>query len=102
MCIRDSTYATKLKLCFGTMLAYIDNLISKPSEVKFRRINMQNLNFRERVGDMMGPIAMFEEVGFIQESGGFLQLVRYDYDHLMALKECLQYELYVLELPSKK
>ena len=43
-----------------------------PAEEKFRRINLSNENFQNKVGKWMGGIGILEECGFEEENGFLL------------------------------
>ncbi|KAK3102614.1 hypothetical protein FSP39_012651 [Pinctada imbricata] len=54
----------KVKVCVDTLSKYLDNLISNPSEEKFRKIRLGNKAFKERVGPLKGTDEFLQAVGF--------------------------------------
>jgi PUB domain len=69
-----------VKVCLKTLSIYLskqpmtlENYLSNPTEEKFRRINGENVNFKARVGDIMGGKVLLREVGF-EENGTFLEI----------------------------
>lgn len=49
----------------------IGNFIQNPHDEKFCRINGENVNFKQRVGDIIGGKVILREAGFVEE-GNFL------------------------------
>lgn len=50
--------------CLKILLAYVKNVVDKPDEDKFKRINMENKVFRTRVKSLVGAKALLLAVGF--------------------------------------
>jgi PUB domain len=51
--------------------------VQNPHEEKFRKINLENANFKARVGDIIGGKVLLKEVGF-EEHGTFLEMQGHD------------------------
>jgi len=47
--------------------------VQSPNEEKFRKINLENANFKARVGDIIGGKLLLREVGF-EEHGTLLEM----------------------------
>ena len=54
----------KVELCVETLCKYIDNIISNPTEGKFRKIRKSNKAFKERVASLEGTSEFLEGCGF--------------------------------------
>lgn len=51
-----------------TLNKYLRNILSNPSEEKFRKIRLSNKVFQEKVYGMEGAIEFLESAGFVKES----------------------------------
>lgn len=49
----------------------LGNYTQNPSDDKFKKINTENVNFKNRVGDIIGGKVLLKEAGF-HEEGTFL------------------------------
>ena len=47
----------------------IGNILKKPDEAKFRRINLANAAFKKRVGAVPGGITFLKAVGYVKDDG---------------------------------
>jgi hypothetical protein len=47
----------------------IGNILKKPDEAKFRRINLANAAFKKRVGAVLGGITFLKAVGYVKDDG---------------------------------
>ena len=47
----------------------IGNILKKPDEAKFRRINLANAAFTKRVGAVPGGITFLKAVGYVKDDG---------------------------------
>lgn len=57
----------------------INNLVKKPDEAKFRRINLDNAGFKKRVACFRGGVELFRAFGFKKvQKGGERALVLED------------------------
>ena len=64
------------KKAISTAAKMIANLVKKPDEPKFRRINLDNAGFKKRVSCLRGGVELFRAVGFKKvEQGGERHLV---------------------------
>jgi len=52
------------KTCLKTLRTCLSNLINEPENDKFKKINKENKNFQERVGQIQGSMYFLEAVGF--------------------------------------
>jgi len=52
-----------------TLSKMLGNLIEHPTELKFRRINLQNSAFQRRVVACEGGVALLEAVGYVRDDG---------------------------------
>jgi hypothetical protein len=59
--------------CLNTLVAYLKNIASDPSEAKYHRIRTSNKVFVERVGPFEGARALLVACGF-KEGGEFLEI----------------------------
>uniref|UniRef100_M4B4P4 Thioredoxin domain-containing protein n=1 Tax=Hyaloperonospora arabidopsidis (strain Emoy2) TaxID=559515 RepID=M4B4P4_HYAAE len=58
-----------------TLNVYVKNLVEKPSEEKFRTINLENPAFRKRVAGLVGGVALLKSLGYEkEEADGNLKL----------------------------
>lgn len=58
----------KVNICIETLCKYIENILSNPTEEKFRKIRMSNKAYQERIEPMEGTKEFLEAAGFtIQE-----------------------------------
>ena len=76
-----------VKICLQTVRVYLNNLHGNPSEERFRKINLQNEHFRNRVGSCKGGLALLKEAGF--EDNGELFLVLKESPSVPKLKEII-------------
>jgi hypothetical protein len=53
--------------CIDTVCVFLKNIINFPTEKKFRKIRINNIDFTDRVGDFPGGIECLEAVGFVKE-----------------------------------
>jgi PUB domain. len=56
-------------VCLKTLIAYIKNIVEKPNEQKFRKINMENKAYKTRVKPFVGAKALLLAVGFHPNEG---------------------------------
>lgn len=54
----------KVKVCIETLCKYIDNVLSKPDDEKFRKIRIQNKVFQSRVAHLEGTDEFLQAAGF--------------------------------------
>lgn len=60
-----------------TLRIYVNNLIEKEDDEKFRKINLENAAFKKRVGAFVGGIATLQAVGFVKDDAeGLLELAK--------------------------
>lgn len=57
-----------------TLSIYTKNIIEKPHEDKFKKINGNNPNFQKRVGDTIGGGEILKRIGFRLDNDGFYHL----------------------------
>ncbi|XP_042865758.1 UBX domain-containing protein 6-like [Penaeus japonicus] len=55
----------KVNLCNETLCKYIENIVSNPTEEKFRKIRMSNKAYQERILPIEGTKEFLEAAGFI-------------------------------------
>lgn len=55
----------KVTICVETLVKYLDNIISNPSEEKFRKIRIANKAFSDRVVPLAGTEEFLQAAGFI-------------------------------------
>jgi len=55
----------RVDLCVETLCKYIGNIISNPTEAKFRKIRKSNRAFNERVASLEGSSEFLEGCGFV-------------------------------------
>jgi len=54
----------RVTVCVETLGKYIDNIVSNPTELKFRKIRKSNKAFQERVASLEGTVEFLEGCGF--------------------------------------
>lgn len=57
----------KVKVCIETLCKYIENIVSNPTEEKFRKIRMSNKAYQERVHPIEGVPEFLTAAGFTQQ-----------------------------------
>ena len=57
----------KRRTCLSTLVKVVENIVSHPTEEKFRRINMANPAFSKKVADLPGGPEAMLAVGFVRE-----------------------------------
>jgi hypothetical protein len=57
------------RTAMSTLRAYTNNILSNPTEVKFRSIKQDNKAFQERVSKVTGGLNFLRAVGFSEENG---------------------------------
>lgn len=62
--ILSSNFDADCKECCMALLKIVNNLISKPKEAKFRKINIQNTAFSQKVATKRGGIDFLCTIGF--------------------------------------
>ncbi|XP_047336202.1 chromatin assembly factor 1 subunit A [Impatiens glandulifera] len=71
----------KVKKAFETLLTFVKNAATNPTEEKFRKIRVTNANFQARVGALKGGVEFLELCGFEKIEGGeylFLPIEKVD------------------------
>eukprot|EP01017_Pseudomicrothorax_dubius_P034863 TRINITY_DN4825_c0_g1_i1.p1 TRINITY_DN4825_c0_g1~~TRINITY_DN4825_c0_g1_i1.p1 ORF type:complete len:352 (-),score=117.89 TRINITY_DN4825_c0_g1_i1:62-1117(-) len=68
------SYGTQLKTCFQTLKIYLENVLKNPGEDKFRKINMANKAFQERIQPMIGAVNILNSCGFVEDQGTLVML----------------------------
>eukprot|EP00475_Leptophrys_vorax_P035618 TRINITY_DN5891_c0_g1_i2.p1 TRINITY_DN5891_c0_g1~~TRINITY_DN5891_c0_g1_i2.p1 ORF type:complete len:464 (-),score=121.07 TRINITY_DN5891_c0_g1_i2:53-1444(-) len=53
--------------CIDTVCIFLKNVINFPTEKKFRKIRINNIDFAERVANFPGGLECLEAVGFVKE-----------------------------------
>ena len=69
-----------------TLAKMIDNLVQKPDEPKYRRINLQNEAFKKRVSCFVGGVELLRAVGFVKNDQEKVLVMEGDFD-AAALKD---------------
>ena len=64
----------ELETCFKTIKIYLSNILKDPNELKFRKINKNNEGFKNRISKLIGGVNILKELGFLENSEGFLEL----------------------------
>lgn len=64
--------------CLKILLAYVKNVVDKPEEDKFKRINTENKAYKTKVKPFVGAKALLLAVGFSPAEGGEAALVLSD------------------------
>lgn len=58
----------QINTCIETLCKYIENIVSNPTEEKFRKIRISNKAYQERIHPMEGTKEFLEAAGFtVQE-----------------------------------
>ncbi|XP_050735790.1 UBX domain-containing protein 6-like [Eriocheir sinensis] len=57
----------KIKLCIETLCKYIENIVSNPTEEKFRKIRISNKAYQERIDPIEGTKEFLEAAGFTMQ-----------------------------------
>ena len=81
--------------CVRTLIKMLGNVVNNPAEQKFRRVNLSNEAFKNRVGGVAGGTAALKLAGFKDASGAdagsFLELpMDADIDDVKKVMEVLQ------------
>lgn len=61
----------KVKVCIETLCKYIENIVSNPTEEKFRKIRMSNKAYQERIKPIDGTKEFLSAAGFTQQELAF-------------------------------
>ena len=69
--------------------AYLKNLMSEPTNEKFKKIRKENKAFKERVADVKGGVVFLKALGFV-DAGEFLEITKVDQELLKAASALLQ------------
>lgn len=77
-CIKISPEDTAAN-CIKLLKAYIGNLVKDPQNEKFKKINLLNANFKEKVGNVAGGINFLKALGF-EEKETTLEIAKVDLD----------------------
>lgn len=85
-----------LKTCLKTIQIYNKNIIQNPDEPKFQRINGNNPNFQNKVGDVIGGGEILKKIGFELESDGFWVLKNKDLQTKKEIQDLLEQKIHVL------
>lgn len=54
-------------VCIETLCKYIDNIVSNPSDEKFRKIRQSNKAYQERIHPIEGAQEFLSAAGFVDE-----------------------------------
>lgn len=63
--VLQSNFDSTSKPCLLTLLKIIDNLLSKPNDLKVRSIRCANVNFQQKVGNCRGGVEFLYSLGFV-------------------------------------
>lgn len=64
----DSLYLlVQVGVCIETLCKYIDNIVSNPSDEKFRKIRQSNKAYQERIHPIEGTREFLSAAGFVDE-----------------------------------
>lgn len=63
--------------------------MQNPTEDKFKKINAENVNFQNRVGNIIGGKVLLKEAGF-EEEGTMLVANEKDLDRAKELLSCVE------------
>ncbi len=61
-----------LHTCIKTIRIYLKNIIAKPDEIKYRKINSENKNFCKKIKDVIGGTNLLELMDFKLTEGYFV------------------------------
>lgn len=61
----DSSFHLQVNVCNETLCKYIENIVSNPTEEKYRKIRMSNKAFQERIQPIEGTKEFLEAAGFV-------------------------------------
>ncbi|KAK4320026.1 hypothetical protein Pmani_009094 [Petrolisthes manimaculis] len=61
----------KVGVCIDTLCKYIDNIVSNPSDEKFRKIRQSNKAYQERIHPIEGTREFLSAAGFAEEELSF-------------------------------
>eukprot|EP00743_Colponemidia_sp_Colp-15_P007009 GILK01007564.1.p1 GENE.GILK01007564.1~~GILK01007564.1.p1 ORF type:complete len:706 (-),score=167.08 GILK01007564.1:166-2283(-) len=79
----------ELKRTCNTLLVYVNNILKTPSDLRFRKVNTSNKNFKERVGESEGALLFLKAVGFETKSSTLQEFTGGDVVFLEQAKERL-------------
>jgi len=57
-----------------TFIIYVNNIVKHPAEMRYRRIRIENTNYQERLGHLRGGQKMLDNLGYVENGSGFLEL----------------------------
>jgi len=63
--ILSSNFDIDCKECCTALLKIVNNIISKPKEAKYRKINIQNTAFNQKVATKKGGLDFLHAIGFL-------------------------------------